>query len=310
MAKVLVAVLNWGLGHATRSVPLIQDQLNQGNEVIICARGAASCFLQFSFPALKVVEGAYHTPIHYYSYLPASWSIALQSRGFAHHIKHEYLWTQRFVEENQVDHIISDNCYGVFSDQIPSYLVTHQTTPIVPRWIQKKMHNQIASWCNRFTEVWIPDYAEEHKSLSGKLSDVSLLERVKHIGPLSRFSSVEANPSMRFNTVLLVSGPESLRTTWENQLIHEYRHTASCVLIAGQPHLDRQEKIQGIQVYSHLPDEELKGLLQKSSKVVCRSGYSSIMDMVKLGITNVQWVPTKGQSEQVYLAQRWNELFQ
>ena len=54
--KVLVCPLNWGLGHATRCVPVIRDELTAGNEVVICADGYPLEFLRQEFPDLRTLE--------------------------------------------------------------------------------------------------------------------------------------------------------------------------------------------------------------------------------------------------------------
>ena len=54
--KVLIAPLDWGLGHATRCIPLINNLIENKNEVIIAAHGAIEKLLKSQFPQLQFVQ--------------------------------------------------------------------------------------------------------------------------------------------------------------------------------------------------------------------------------------------------------------
>jgi len=53
---ILIAPLDWGLGHATRCIPVIRTLINMGNTVIIATSGKQKSLLQTEFPELKIIE--------------------------------------------------------------------------------------------------------------------------------------------------------------------------------------------------------------------------------------------------------------
>ena len=52
--RILFAIMGWGLGHATRSIPLIRSLLNN-HEVILASKGIALNLLRQDFPNLKCI---------------------------------------------------------------------------------------------------------------------------------------------------------------------------------------------------------------------------------------------------------------
>ena len=54
--RILVAPLNWGLGHATRCIPIIRALLEQGHQPLIASDGVALALLRKEFPSLPFFE--------------------------------------------------------------------------------------------------------------------------------------------------------------------------------------------------------------------------------------------------------------
>ena len=48
--KILIAPLNWGLGHATRCIPIINALIEEGLEPILAGDGDSLKLLQKEFP--------------------------------------------------------------------------------------------------------------------------------------------------------------------------------------------------------------------------------------------------------------------
>jgi predicted glycosyltransferase len=154
-----------------------------------------------------------------------------------------------------------------------------------------------------FDQIWVPDFAAT-PNLSGALShNVDLKNKLFFIGPLSRFDGL-AKGSDSISLLIILSGQEPQRTELENIVLSQITDDMqSVVLVRGLPNRSEVMKVeqQNLKVYNHLPAQELERLIADSSIVLCRSGYSSIMDMAAMG-KQVLLIPTPGQTEQEYLA--------
>src|SRR5882724_5962238 len=165
--KVLVAPLDWGLGHATRCIPVINEFIKQGCEVQIASSGSALVLLKKEFPSTKFHELVPYQA-EYTASLPFAFKILLQLPKFLREIKREHQQIETIIESEKIDLIISDNRYGCWSEQVPSVLIIHQTTLRVSMF--KSFINyfhQVA--IRRFSHCWVPDF-ESDESLTGELS--------------------------------------------------------------------------------------------------------------------------------------------
>jgi UDP-N-acetylglucosamine:LPS N-acetylglucosamine transferase len=203
------------------------------------------------------------------------------------------------INDFKIDGIISDNRYGMYSNDIPSVFITHQLeiqTPIFKNFI-KKINNKLIS---RFSECWIPDF--EINGIAGKLSRLTnTTKNYKYIGPLSRF--VNKKSEIKYDILAIISGPEPQRSILEKTLIKELKiHKKKSLLLQGKPEKKYTDKINNLTIKSHLSSEELNLAMLESRLIICRSGYSTVMDLFKLQ-KNAILIPTPGQTEQEYLSE-------
>jgi UDP:flavonoid glycosyltransferase YjiC (YdhE family) len=297
--KVLIAPLNWGLGHATRCIPLIERYEKEGWEVIIATNGESLTFLQAAFPHLEF----HQLPGYNVTYsrdgsmvlaivnqLPKLWNVILE----------EHKWTRRFVKSNPVDLIISDNRYGVRHKKVKSIALTHQVwvkSPYFEEMLNRFNHRML----NRFDECWIPDDIGE-ENLTGELSAPSLKIPKRFIGTLS---TVKPNPNVikDVSILCLLSGPEPQRSILQTELTPILSAVEGAIMVRGVVDSSETKRVDGLTVIDYVNREELQDLLQRSKVVICRSGYSSIMDIERIKIPAIL-IPTPGQTEQEYLAER------
>ena len=103
--------------------------------------------------------------------------------------------------------------------------------------------------------------------------------------------------------LVLLSGPEPQRTSFEQLIIQQLNPLPlTSVLVRGTPGEGPETESKGnLHIFSHLLGEQLLQLMIRAKIVVCRSGYSTIMDLVTVGKKAIL-VPTPGQTEQEYLA--------
>ncbi|MCH9823463.1 MAG: glycosyltransferase [Bacteroidetes bacterium] len=299
LKKVLFGVLNWGLGHATRSTPLIQHLTNSGVEVEIASDGLALAYLQQEFPALK-----FHKLKGYdiqYSTNKNLLLLALlcQIPKLKIAIASEQKKVKEILSKDSFDLILSDNRYGFRSLEVKSFLISHQLKLITPP-IFKGVNNVLLKYQKGFKSIFIPDYANQEKKLSGKLSETNLPHHFIH--PISAFSEPVAITSVKdIDYLIILSGPEPQRTLLERRLIEIIPlKEIKVVLIRGteQPFSEKSN----IETHNLVQRNELEKLIYRSKKLICRSGYSTIMDMHFLQIPCIL-IPTPGQTEQEYLAE-------
>ncbi|MBX2965973.1 MAG: hypothetical protein KF845_07490 [Cyclobacteriaceae bacterium] len=294
MKRVLVTPLDWGLGHATRCIPVINEFLKQKCEVQIAGSGSALLLLQEEFPGLKFHElVSYNT--QYSSWLPFMMKLVLQMPKFLLVVKKEHRQVGKIIEQEKIDIIVSDSRYGCYADSIPSVLINHQLNIIVScTWLQSMVNYWNHKTINRFTQCWVPDFSN---GITGKLTSPSPTKKVKYIGMLSRFE--KKHVERKYNVLALISGPETQRTIFEEKLRNQLKHSSlTWFIVRGIPGKSERNEINEA---NHLPVNELNEVIESSEIVICRPGYTTVMDLWKLE-KKVIFIPTPGQTEQEYLA--------
>lgn len=304
--NILVAVLNWGLGHATRCIPIINSLEAQGATVILASDGDALLLLQQQYPHLRSIELPTYG-IHYKGnnmFL----NIAPQVPKILNAIYLERKKLESIIEEYKITAIISDNRYGMYDKQITSIFLTHQLNIQVPN----RFLEFIVAKCNhyfiqKFDYCWVPDNPKE-PSLAGILSHNTQLKNVHYLGPLSRMPKL-SKQTLKWDVIVVLSGPEPQRTYLEEKIIEQATKLSyQFLIVGGKPaSVETKQLAENIQWESFMNAEALHIALSKSKLVVARSGYSTVMDLVAMGCQKVLLIPTPGQSEQEYLAARLEE---
>jgi uncharacterized protein (TIGR00661 family) len=300
--KVLICPLDWGLGHATRVIPIMQELIRRGCEVAVATSGPALSLLKKEFPDLHYYRITGYEP----SYSPSGsliWSLALQLPRFVRTIQIEHEEIESIVWQDGMEVVISDNRYGCWSTAVPSVMITHQLNIQAPRLLSRTVNFVNRLLIGKFQTCWVPDW-EGKDSLAGDLS-VSNGLPVKYIGPLSRFQvtvPVASGPAAKTYEILaLVSGPEPQRKILENLLrVQLKKRGRPALLVCGLPEENIRKAEGSIEEVSHLHSAELNRVIQESEMVISRPGYSTIMDLARLGKKAI-FIPTPGQTEQEYL---------
>jgi uncharacterized protein (TIGR00661 family) len=306
---ILISPLDWGLGHASRCIPIISQLIKAGHKITVAGYGRSLILLQKEFPNLDsvVLQGfspSYsrtgNTLLHLVLLLPQ----------FIGTIFREHSKLKSLIARYHFDIIISDNRYGLWNKQVRSIIITHQVMIKTPGWLRFAEYpiylvSRLMISC--FDECWIPDY-EESPGLSGDLSHrYPLPKNAKFIGPLSRFNQSEPaseNEVADRKIIAIISGPEPQRSLFEDLLISQLTETKTpTTIITGKPESENTVVTEStLKILPHLSTEDLNSLVYSSSLVICRSGYSSIMDLEALG-AKALFIPTPGQTEQIYLAE-------
>ncbi len=300
----IVAPLDWGLGHATRCVPLIR-RLQSTHRVILASDGRAAAFLRREFPELPLVElpsYGIRYPTHPWAMVPA---MVLQLPRLWMTLRAEQGLIQRLADENRCRVIFSDNRPGCHARGCRNVYMTHQVTIAAPTGLHwaEPWGARLHAWAYRaFDEVWIPDLPSP-PGLAGKLSHGFRPIGARFVGILSRFtaSSLPRAVGPGREVIALLSGPEPQRTMLEQRLADQARAIQQpLTIVRGQPECS-EERIEGcLRWISHLETPELLERLRAAELVICRPGYSSLMDLTRIGVRALL-VPTPGQTEQEWL---------
>lgn len=296
-----MAPLDWGLGHATRCVPVIGELHHRGCEVVLAADGAVAKLLAKEFPQLQII----HLPGYgiRYGKIGMLLSILLQLPRIFRTIKAERKWLDELLKKEKFDVVISDNRPGLWNSGLYCIYITHQLRiqSGISAWVDDRLQNLHTRYMKKFHEVWVPDFAGS-KNLSGALSHpLQQMIQPVYMGLLSRL--VQKEEEKKYGLMILLSGPEPQRTVFENQLLKELKTVSSKVLLVrGLPSAtDHLNAGDNITVCNHLTASQLEEAMQQTELIICRSGYTTLMDLVKLHCKAVL-VPTPGQTEQEYLA--------
>jgi uncharacterized protein (TIGR00661 family) len=307
--RILIAPLDWGLGHATRCVPVISALIQQGCAVIVAAEGQTKALLQNEFPQLRFIEIKGYRIQYSRSafWLPAK--LLLQLPKIFCRIYSENRWLKKAVTENNVTAVIADNRMGLFHKKIPCVYITHQLTIKTGNRFTESIAQKIHyHYINKFSACWVPD-TEGAFNLAGALSHPAILPNVPvtYLGPLSRFEKKDVES--KYDLCIILSGPEPQRTIFEKIILQDLHKVKGKVcLVRGRPGKTEvlQHNNSSIEIKNHLTADELNNIVLQSKMIISRCGYSTVMDLVKLQ-KNAILVPTPGQTEQEYLGRYLQE---
>ena len=296
--KILIAPLNWGLGHATRCIPVINELINHDFEPILASDGDALKLLQLEFPQLKTFQlPSYNIP--YPKNGKIQWYLLKQLPYLLKTMNAEHRLVQEIILQENIYGIISDNRFGAYSKKIPSVYITHQLTVLsgFTTFLTSYFHQKII---NNFNECWIPDTVLQN--LAGKLTANKHIKiPIKYMGAISRlqYQSVQKI----YNIGVLLSGPEPQRTLLEKKLLNELQHyKGTIIFVRGLvSETDQLKSETPFTFYNYLTSKNVNEVINQSEIIISRSGYSTILDLACLG-KKAFFIPTPGQTEQEYLA--------
>ncbi|MEO8734606.1 MAG: glycosyltransferase, partial [Flavobacteriales bacterium] len=299
-ARILVAPLDWGLGHAARCVPIIKALITHGAVPVIGADKGPLALLSEEFPTLEHarIPGI---EVRYTKGRSQAWAMAKQFPAMLRSVSEEQQLFDRLRRDLQLDAVISDQRFGIRANDVPSVLITHQLFPFTPL-LQGPLRRMNLRKVERFHRCWIPDVPEV-PGLAGELSHGHHVpSNVHYIGPVSRFRDGDVRASSeRYRVVAVISGPEPQRALFEQKVITQLRIiNGRHLVVSGTPGKQKERQDGNIRIVPHLKGEALRSSLLGAELIVGRSGYTTLMDLNALG-RSALLVPTPGQGEQDYL---------
>ncbi len=216
--KVILSPLDWGLGHATRIIPIIRYLVGSGCQVTVAATPVGIRVIQTEFPDLEyLVMPGYRIDyprkgslflLHMFRRLPRLISA----------IRKEHRWLLKAQRMHRWDLVISDNRFGFRHPDIPSVFITHQINirTEISNWADRLLKKINLALIRRFDACWIPD-EESYPGLAGELSHGRLPPGTRYVGPLSRL--IPERDIERQGLLILLSGPEPQRSMLETRAV-------------------------------------------------------------------------------------------
>ncbi len=302
--RILVAPLDWGLGHATRCIPIINMLKEHNVDVIIAADGPVALLLQNEFPSIVILRLKGYKISYSRNKMFFFLKMMRQIPSVIASIYTEHKWLKKAVTRYKIDAVISDNRFGLHLDKTPCIYVTHQLYIQTGNQLLNKIAQRIHYYIiNKFAECWIPD-SNGVQNLAGDLSHPVVFPKipVKYLGVLSRFHIMHTE--IKYDLLILLSGPEPQRNLFENMLMAQLEnYEGTVVLVRGLPDTGNTlySENKNLIIHDHLPADSLNQLIQQSENIIARCGYSTVMDLVTLKHKAIL-IPTPGQTEQEYLA--------
>jgi uncharacterized protein (TIGR00661 family) len=304
LKKILIAPLDWGLGHATRCIPLINYFLSLNCEVAIAASPSSKALLQAEFSTLQFFNLNPYNIVYSRKKRWMPFKILLQTPKILRAVTQEHEWLKNLLVSEQFDVIISDNRYGFYSESVPSVFITHQlqvrtSLNIAKNFVRRQTYKRI----NKFNECWVPDF-EGNLNIAGNLSHPKTLPVIplKYIGMLSRFK-LKVHENNVYKYLIIISGPEPQRTIFE-EIVFAFAKSnkEKTIIVRGKPEEKNSVKENSnCKIYNHLSTAELEDAFNASEFIISRCGYTSVMEILSLQKKSIL-IPTPGQTEQEYLA--------
>ena len=307
MKRILVSPLSWGLGHATRDLPIIRYLLERGHHVTVAAEGRALALLKQEVPQCAFVElldypPPYSAGRHFVPRFMAMAPVMLWA------IERETFQMRRLLAREHFDLILSDNRFRVRSRHIPSFVIAHQLRFMTPERLTgfefiTEFFNYV--YLSPFDRIIVPDSADPTMNLSGRLShEMRWLRtdtKVYYAGILSSVS--RASVPQDVDLFISISGPEPQRTQLEQIILAHVGEVRAgrIVITLGKPEVKDERQLDGrTTVYGYLDRAGQQEMMNRARMIVCRSGYTTVMELAELG-KKALFIPTPGQTEQEYL---------
>jgi len=304
--RILVAPLDWGLGHAARCVPIVRMLLERGHEVMIAGSHPLLCEV---FPGLPVLPLVRYDMTYGASPAALMLKFPFMAARVLLRARQEHRQLEALVRKHKIEAVISDQRFGCYTRLVPCTYISHQLCVKMPAGfglLERVMARALRFAAGRFDVLWVPDFPGPG-NLTGNLTrKYPLPPNHRFIGILSRVGeNSQADAAEKCDLLAMISGPEPQRTIFEKQVLSQIvRFPGRAIVLLGRPGTEVTGTFPpNIAVHSHLPLPRIEALLKGADAIICRGGYTTIMELVALK-KNAVLIPTPGQTEQEYLCER------
>ncbi len=287
----------------TRGSERISQLIRDGHRVEIACSENQEAFFRNRFPDIILYVTLPNNHIQIESGKGLFFKLGLRVFEFRSNWKKEKSWLKEHLETKTYDVIYSDNRYGFYHPNVHSVLLTHQLTLPGPKLLLLFPQLVLNKNLKNFNSIEIPDF-ETTPRLSGNLSQTKANVPASYIGSLSQIKPIQTTSKKQL--LLILSGPEPQRSRFAKDVLEETSQLYFPVVVAGESTV--KSTASNVLQLGYCNAKQLEQLMNESSHIVCRSGYSTLMELAAIG-KKALLIPTSGQFEQEYLAKYWAEQF-
>ena len=284
MGHIFISPLSWGLGHAARVTPIIRELLTHGHEVTIATSGGALEMLKKEFPGCHFIFFQdYPAPYSSTRFFLPKFALSIPNLTMA--LGDEKKIADSLLSGNKYDMVISDSRLGVYSDNIPSFFISHQLRFSLPSYI--KPVETFSLYINeyfhkKFERIIIPDNNPDTVCLSGKLclsTRRTTNMKAYYSGILCPSHKMDVPEDLDF--LISISGPEPQRSKLEEILLRQVKKLpGEKVVLLGRPRDNFEKKLdRHTTVKSYVSYEEKNLLMNRAKFIISRSAYTTMMEI-------------------------------
>ncbi|MCF7861519.1 hypothetical protein K9M79_04715 [Candidatus Woesearchaeota archaeon] len=306
--KILYACNSIGLGHATRSMPLIESLIEKKHEVHILSHFRSLAYLKDYFK--KNVKKYYDVPDYSIEKIfnKEKFSVLnmmIKTPTLITDFKREHKEFLKIHREENFDRVVTDSRYGIYGPGADCFLFAHHikfSLEFSPYITERFTEGFYYTMQNRFKNILIPDFEEDGGVGGGLCHDFRYLskEKVKYLGITSMIRKEKVKEDIDY--FISISGPEPQRTIFENKIMKGvHRLKGKVVITLGKPEITEVKRRGNLTIYGCFDRKKQQEHMNRAKMVISRSGYTTLMELAELG-KNALLVPTKGQPEQEYLS--------
>lgn len=303
--RILYAIGSWGLGHASRSVPILEALRGAGCALTVISHGRALLLLRRELPGdVELLEWP-HVP-HTLGRTALEFTLrsAAAIPAFLRVMVWERAQTRALLQRRRFDRIVSDNRYGVQDPAVPSFHVTNSVRFLAPgriaaiEWLLEAFNYR---WFRNLRRVIVPDTAAD--ALAGDLAHRLRIFPPRLLAYVGILSPIRARPlTQDLDAFISISGPEPQRSILERIVRDQLPHLPGRIVVAlGRPEVSTVERVGATDLYGFLERAAQEEMINRARVIVARPGFSTISALAEVG-RRALFIPTPGQTEQVYLA--------
>ena len=299
--KILFGVFEWGIGHATRDIPLINALLKRGHEVHIIVTGRSLDILKNHFKnKCKYFDVVSLHDIYYNintKFIKANFIFSIPK--IIKTLKKARQESEKIIKKGNYDIVISDCRLDVYDKINNSYLINHQLRYKSPFGTERIIEKSFSVLMKHYKYFLVPDF--KNNNLSGRLShDLRYFDKkkIKYIGIISNLR--QKNSKKDIDYFISFSGPEPARTLLEKKILENIKELKGKVVIAAGNPKGKIISPSGVEFYNFVSPKNQENFMNRAKFLIVRAGYTTIMEIAELN-KKALLIPTPGHPEQMYL---------
>ncbi|MEK6968538.1 MAG: glycosyltransferase [Nanoarchaeota archaeon] len=295
-------ISNYGLGHATRMLPVIMKLIEQGEKVTIVAKGNSLLMLKNELGDASNYElMQYEVPLKFSDKGFSMFETLKAGPSFISLISSQKKWLENFSAKEKIDRVIADGEIGYHLKNKKSFFVNNQLRLLPGSLLGDGTELLTDVFSKGFEKVIVPD--DENGTLGGLLTSKTRFYDKKRLAYVGILSSIRKKNVVRnVDYFISISGPGISKEVFTRQVMEQLHLLKGKVVVAlGRPDLKEIASKGNAKIYPYLNRKQQESFLNKAKLVISRSGYTTMMELAEID-KKAFFIPTLNHPEQEYLA--------